>query len=309
MRSSSTFVVVADILGDLAVAVIKLVVAWFSGSSAMLAEGIHTLVDTSNGLLLWLGITLARRPPDDTHPFGHGLEVYFWGLVVAILIFGAGGGMSIYEGVERLLHHAPDSGDPTWSYVVLAVSLVFEAVTSVIAYREFARQQRGRTIWETIHGSKDPTTFIVLLENVAAVLGVAIAFLGIFLGKVLDIPALDPVASILVGVLLAAVAIVLVRETRSLMLGEGASPKVIDDIRARLEADPAVVNARRPLTLFLGPRRMLVVADVQFDPRLTANEVEASIARMEADIRDRYPKVSHLFLEAAAVSRSSTARA
>jgi cation diffusion facilitator family transporter len=306
--TSSRLVVVADLVGGVGVAVVKFVVAALSGSSAMLSEGIHSLVDTGNSALLLLGLRLSERPPDDEHPFGYGLELYFWSLVVAVLIFGVGGGMSIYNGIRHLSRPEPLQ-NLAWNYVVLGCSAVFEAFVWGITYKAFAERRRGRGVWETIHTSKDPTTFTVLLENSAALVGLLIAFLGIFLSQLLALPVLDGVASILIGLLLAAVAMVLIYESRSLLLGEGADPRTVADIRARVEADPAVVRAARPLTLYLGAERVLVALDIQFRPGLTAQEVEQAVDRLEADIRSRYPRVTHIFLEAEALTARPAPRA
>jgi cation diffusion facilitator family transporter len=171
---SSALIVLADIAGGLAVA------AAVSGSSALLSEGIHSLLDTGNGVFLWVGLKLSRRPPDDEHPFGHGLELYFWSLIGAIFLFAVGGGMSVYEGIGHVLSPHPIE-DPTWNYVVLGCSAVFELVVLAISVRDFGRRRRGRGVWETIHASKDPAGFTVLLENAAAMLGLVLAFLGVLL--------------------------------------------------------------------------------------------------------------------------------
>src|SRR5262249_46321300 len=184
----------------------------------MLSEGIHSLIDTGNGVLLWIGLKLSRRPADETHPFGHGLELYFWSLMVAIFLFAVGGGMSVYQGIGRVLRPHPLE-DSTWSYIVLGCSAVFELIVLVISVRDFGRRRRGRGVRETIHASKDPAGFTVLLENAAPLLGLMIAFLGIFLSRVLGLPVLDGVASIIIGVMLAAISCVLIFESRSLMLG------------------------------------------------------------------------------------------
>jgi cation diffusion facilitator family transporter len=298
---SSTLVVLADIAGGLAVAVVKFVAAAMTGSSAMLAEGIHSLIDTGNGVLLWVGIKLSRRPADDEHPFGHGLELYFWSLIVAVFLFAVGGGMSVYEGIGHVLDPHP-AESPTWNYVVLGCSAVFESVVLIISARDFRRRRRGRGLWETIHTSKDPAGFTVLLENVAAVLGLVLAFLGVYLSRALQMPELDGVASILIGLVLAAVACVLVYESRSLLLGEGAGPQVLAEIRRLVESDPGVVGARRPLTMYFGPDQLLVALDVQFRPRLTSEEVEQTVDRIEAAIRRRLPQVRYIFLEAESIT-------
>lgn len=298
---SSRFVVLADIAGGCAVAAVKFLAAVVTGSSAMLSEAIHSLVDTGNGGLLWLGMRLARRPPDDDHPFGHGLELYFWSLVVAVLIFGVGGGMSVYEGITHVLR--PERlENPMWNYLVLACSAAFEAVAWGVSLKAFLMRRRGRGVWETIHASKDPATFTVLLENSAALVGLLVAFLGILLSHLFRLPVLDGVASIVIGLLLAAVATVLVVESRSLLLGEGANEQTVADIRTLTESDPAVVHARRPLTLHFGPDQILVTLDVQFRPGLTAREVEEAVDRLEASIRRKHPQVKHIFLEAESIT-------
>jgi len=298
---SSTFVVLADIAGGLGVAAVKFVAAAVTGSSAMLSEGIHSLIDTGNGVLLWIGITLSRRPADDTHPFGHGLELYFWSLIVAVFLFAVGGGMSVYEGIGHVRHPRPIE-DPSWNYVVLGCSAVFEAVVLIISIRDFRRRRRGRGVWATIHASKDPAGFTVLLENVAAMLGLVFAFLGILLSRRLGMPVLDGVASIAIGVMLAGVSCVLIHESRSLMLGEGADPAAVADIRRLVESDAAVVRARRPLSMYFGPDQILIALDVQFRPGLSSEEVEKAVDRIEAAVRRRLPQVRYIFLEAESIT-------
>jgi cation diffusion facilitator family transporter len=298
---SSTRVVVADIAGGVAVAAVKFVAAVVTGSSAMLSEGIHSLIDTGNGVLLWVGLKLSRRPPDDNHPFGHGLELYFWSLIVAIFLFAVGGGMSVYEGIWHLSRPHPIE-DATWSYVVLGCSAVFDGVVLAISLRDLARHRRGRGVWETIHASKNPAGFTVLLENVAATLGLVIAFLGVFLSRRLGLPELDGVASIAIGVMLAAVSVVLIYESRSLMLGEGADPKAVADVRRLVESDPAVVRARKPLSMYFGPDQILIALDVQFRPGLSSQELEKAVDRIEAAVRNRLPQVKHIFLEAESIT-------
>jgi cation diffusion facilitator family transporter len=298
---SSTRVVLADIAGGVAVAAVKFVAAAFTGSSAMLSEGIHSLIDTGNGVLLWVGLKLSRRPPDDTHPFGHGLELYFWSLIVAIFLFAAGGGMSVYEGIGHVRDPRPVE-DPTWNYVVLGCSGVFEAVVLAVSIRGFLRVRRGRGVWATIHRSKNPAGFTVLLENAAAALGLVIAFLGVFLSRELALPVLDGAASIAIGAMLAAVACVLVYESRSLMLGEGADPEAVADIRRLVESDPAVVRACKPLSMYFGPDQILVGLDVQFRHGLSSQELEEAVDRIEAAIRRRLPQVRHIFLKAESIT-------
>src|SRR3982074_1768572 len=197
MQTESRTAIFAAITGNLAIAATKFVAAFFTGSSAMLSEGIHSLVDTGNGGLLLLGFRMSQKPPDANHPFGHGKELYFWSLVVAILIFALGGGMSVYEGVTHLSH--PQGHHSMWDYVVLGFAIVFESFSFYFAFRAFQSQMTGQGVFQTIRASKDPTTFTVLFEDTAALLGLIVAFLGIFLGHLLNNPYLDGVASVGIG--------------------------------------------------------------------------------------------------------------
>lgn len=221
MASGSKIAIYAAIGGNLAIAMMKFTAAGLSGSSAMLSEGVHSLVDTGNGGLLLFGIHKSKQPPDATHPFGYGKELYFWALIVAVLIFGVGGGISIYEGILHLIHPAPLE-DPAWSYVVLGLATVFEAFVFIVAFRAFQDiKGEEQNIWQAIKTSKDPTTFTVLFEDAAALLGLIVAFVGIFLAHYFNNPYLDGVASVVIGVILATVAVLLVYESKGLLVGEG----------------------------------------------------------------------------------------
>ncbi len=215
----------------MAIAATKFTVAGITGSSAMLSEGIHSAVDSFNGVLLLVGIRLSQRPATPEHPFGYGKELYFWGLIVAVLIFGLGGGISFYEGVQHIRHPEP-LHDPTWNYVVLGAAAVFEGASFVVALRLFLRQAGQTPFWEALHRSKDPTHYTVLAEDAAALIGLAIAATGIALSHRLQMPVLDGVASLLIGLLLAGVALLLIRESRGLLIGEGIRPETAQAIRA-----------------------------------------------------------------------------
>lgn len=297
----SKFVIYAALAANLAIALTKLIAAAITQSSAMLAEGVHSVVDTGNELLLLLGIRLSQRPPDETHPFGYGRELYFWTLIVAILLFGLGGGISVYEGILHLLDPVPII-DPTWGYIVLGLAFIFEGISWTFALRGFLAARGKRGIWETIHTTKDPTIVTVLFEDSAALLGLCVAFLGIFLADLLDNPYFDGVASILIGLILAAVASVLAYETRGLLIGEGADPHIVASIRRLVKQDSAVERVRRPLTMHFGPQDVFVGLDVQFRSTLSADEVETTVERLEKAIRRRYPMVKHIFLEAKSIS-------
>src|SRR5215475_2637530 len=226
MHSSSKKVIYAAIAGNLAIAVTKFVAAGFTGSSAMLSEGIHSLVDTGNGGLLLLGIRKSQDPPDETHPFGHGKELYFWTLIVAILIFAVGGGISAYEGVLHILNPRPIRS-AVWSYTALGLAMVFEGSSLAVAWREFSRVKGRRGFWQTIRQSKDPTIYTIIFEDSAALAGLVVALVGIFLTEQTGNPTYDGSASIIIGLLLAGVAVYLANESKGLLIGEGADRRTL----------------------------------------------------------------------------------
>jgi cation diffusion facilitator family transporter len=301
MTSGSKKAIYAAIGGNLAIAVTKFAAAFFTGSSAMLSEGIHSLVDTGNGGLLLMGIRLSHKPADATHPFGYGKEVYFWTLVVAILIFAGGGGFSIYEGVLHLLHPS-ELSDPVWNYLVLGFAAVFEGFALAVAYKAFRAIQGEQTVWEAIKRSKDPTTFTVLFEDSAAMLGLVVAFLGVFLSHRFNNPYLDGAASVLIGVILSAVAMLLAWESKGLLVGEGADSRIVESVRRLAQADPDVERVKNPLTMHFGPHNVLLTMDIQFRPGLSAREVEAAIDRLEKAIQSQYPDIRHIFIEAESIA-------
>ena len=300
MTGESKVAIFAAIVANLAIAITKFIAAFFSGSSAMLSEAIHSLVDTGNGGLLLVGLRQSRKAPDDNHPFGHGKELYFWPLIVAILVFSLGGGMSVYEGITHILH--PHHGDPTWSYIVLGLAFAFESVSGFLAFKAFRKELKGGGVVETIKGSKDPTTFTVLFEDSAALAGLIVAFLGILLGHVLGNPYLDGVASIIIGVILASVAVFLAYETKGLLIGEGVDPKTLQSIRSIAADDNAVQKVRKSLTMHFGPHEVLLALDVEFKPELSSKQIGDAVNRMEANIRARHPEIQHIFIEAKALT-------
>lgn len=300
MTSESKTAVIAAIVGNVAIAVTKLIAAYFSGSSAMLSEGIHSLVDTGNGALLLVGFRRSQRPPDDAHPFGHGKELYFWPLVVAILIFALGGGMSIYEGVTHIMH--PQHGEAKWNYIVLAFAFFFESISSYFAFKAFRGELRGRNPLQAIKESKDPNTFTVLFEDSAALLGLIVAFVGIFLGQVLHNPYIDGVASIIIGLILAVVACFLAYESKGLLIGEGVDQTTLDSIRSIAGDDADVAEVRKALTMHFGPQTVLLALDVNFKPEVTSEALTNAINRIERKIRERHPEIKYVFIEAKAWS-------
>jgi len=282
---------------NLAIAATKFVVAGFTGSSAMLSEGIHSLVDTGNGALLLVGLKRSQLPSSPQHPFGHGKELYFWSLIVGVLIFGLGGGLSLYEGFVHMREPTPLK-DPTWNYVVLACAAVFEGSSFTIAWRQFARQRGDAPVWQSLRASKDPATYTVLAEDSAALTGLAIAAAGIFFSHRLDMPRLDGAASAVIGLLLAGVAVLLIRESRGLIVGEGLKPETAREIQEIVRREVAVRGVGPLLSMYIGADEVLVTLDVVFDPDTPADQMAAAIKRIEARVRERFPKIRRIYIEA-----------
>ena len=300
----SKIVVYGAICSNVGIAVCKYVAALITGSSAMLAEAIHSTVDSCDSVLLLVGLSRSKRPADETHPFGHGKELYFWTLLVAVLIFGIGGGMGIYEGITHLLHPEPLT-DPLWNYVVLGIGVVLEGASFVIAVRNFLKSKpEGVSIFRAVRRGKDPTVFTVMFEDAAALLGLLFAFLGVFLGHVLENPYLDGAASIAIGLLLGCVAAWLAAESKGLLVGEAALPNEVAAIEKAARDDPAVTRAGRPVTMYLGPQSILVGLDVNFDDALTADRIEEAVRRLEEAVKKAVPKVTHVYIEARSLLRA-----
>lgn len=291
----------AAIIGNGLIAVTKFVAAAVTGSSAMLSEGIHSMVDTGNGGLLLLGLRRAKIPADDAHPFGYGKEVYFWTLVVAMMIFAGGGGVSIYEGA-RHLGHPVETGDPTVAFIVLGLAFIFEGFALTVAWREFDKSRGTASTWGTIRTSKDPTAFAVLLEDSAAMGGIIVAAAGIGAAHLLDLPVLDAVASIVIGFLLVGVAIVLARETRGLLVGEAAEDELSAGVRRQALEDEAVSGVARMLTMHVGPEDVLVNLDLTLRAGLDAADVADAMSRLEREIKRAHPRIRYLFMETAAIA-------
>lgn len=295
-QKGNNLVVYAALAGNLLIAITKLVAAAFTGSSAMLSEGIHSLVDTGNELLLLYGLYRAGRPPDAGHPLGHGRELYFWSFVVALLIFAIGAGVSAYEGVLHIMVPEPMEA-PFANYIVLALSAVFEGISWTIALLEFNKQRGPLGYLEAIRESKDPTTFTVLVEDSVALIGLAVAFVGILASQVFDDPRLDGVASIGIGILLAATATFLARESKNLLIGEQALPEVRDAIIRLAGADPSIRQVNGVITMQLGPEQVVAALSAEFANHLTADGIEKTIERLEAAVHAETPEVTTLFVK------------
>lgn len=302
---SSKVAIVAALAANLAIAIIKFIAAGFTGSSAMLAEGIHSVVDTANEWLLLLGLRKSQRPAHEGRPFGYGRELYFWSFIVAIFIFAIGGGISVYEGIEHLRHPTP-VGNPLWNYVVLGLAFLFDGASFLVARRTFNAQRKGRSFWRAFRSSKDPSTFVVLFEDAADLLGLIVAFLGVFLSHYFNNPALDGIASLLIGVILLVVAVLLLRENKSLLLGEPAEAAMLQEVTTLVTADAAVVATDAPLSSYLSPHEILLVLRVEFQPTLTAMQLTEAVDRLEAAVQNRYPDVRHVFVEPCFVQHSAS---
>jgi cation diffusion facilitator family transporter len=295
--SSSKTVIYAALAGNMIIAVSKFAAAWVTGSSAMVSEAIHSLVDTGNQVLLLHGMRQAAKPPTTEHPFGFGLQLYFWTFVVAILIFGLGAGVAVLEGINKLLHPQAIS-NPWVNYAVLALGVVFEGITWIVAFRAFSTG-KGRLSWlDAIRSSKDPTVFTVLFEDTAALLGLFIAAVGLAIGEWFDLPAMDGVASIVIGALLAATASFLAYESHSLLTGEGVQPEVRASIRRLAEAEPGITRINELLTMHFGPKDVLVAVSLDFEDGQLASSVESTVTRLERRIKAAHPNVTRVFIEA-----------
>ena len=301
MKANSQGAVLAALAGNVAIAAIKFMVAGISGSAAMWAEGIHSLVDTGNQALMLIGMRRSKQPPDVRHPFGHGKELYFWNLMVAVLIFGVGGGISAYEGLLRMISPRPVE-QTFWNYVVLSAAFLIEGASFTVAFRAFTAQHGAADILGDIVASKDPTTYTVLAEDGAALVGLLIAAGGIFLSHALRFPSLDGLASILIGLLLATVASFLIRECRGLLVGEGVDAATEREIRKMVSEDPLVESVRRPLTMYLGPNNALLTLDVQFRSSASVSDVARSIDRLKFAIRNTFPDLKRIYVEAETAS-------
>jgi cation diffusion facilitator family transporter len=294
-------VIYAAIVANLGIAAAKFVVAAITGSAAMLAEGIHSAVDTGNELLLLIGEHISERPADRRHPFGYGKALYFWALIVAMSVFALGGGLSIYHGIVSL--RAPEAlGDPFWNYVVLGVSALFEGYSWNVSRRELNRARKpGSSLWQTFRASKDASVFTVFVEDSAALIGLFIAGLGIFLGHWFDNPYIDPAASVLIGLLLVGAAFTLARQTGDLLVGQSIGPDATARLRQIFTDDPDVIDVSRVQTMQLGPDEVLLTASVRFRRCTSIDEVETAIARLEQTVAAAYPSVRHIYFESAAL--------
>jgi cation diffusion facilitator family transporter len=294
--AESKFALYGAIAANVAIAVTKFAVAAITGSSAMMSEAIHSLVDTGNGALLLVGVRRSQQPATQQHPFGYGKELYFWSLIVAVLIFGLGGGISFYQGVLRVRDPHPLE-NAFWNYIVLACAAVFEGASFALSMRQFARERGDTPFWEALHTSKNPATYTVIAEDSAALAGLAIAAAGVYASHRLHMPRLDGVASMAIGLLLAGVAVLLIRESRGLLIGEGIRPDTAVAIRQLVAAEPGVVEVGHLLSMYVGPDEALLTFEVVFDADVPASDIAATIRHVEQAIRERFHTLRRIYIE------------
>ncbi len=295
--NASTKVIIAALLGNAAIAVTKFFAAFVTGSSAMLSEGIHSLVDTGNQILLLYGLKQAKKPADEAFPFGHGKEVYFWSFVVAILIFAVGAGVSVYEGIRHVITPAQIE-NPMVNYIVLGLALLFEGAAWFFALKEFGKLKGNRGYIEAVQRGKDPSMFVVLFEDSAALLGLLIAMLGIFLTQLTGIAVFDGIASIMIGLILGGTAVWLAIETKGLLIGEGANKEVTDNIRQLAESFDEVERVNELLTMHMGPEFLLVNISIRFRRGQLTREIESVIQDIDTKIKAEHAEVKRIFVEA-----------
>lgn len=304
---SGKLVIYAALAGNSLIAVTKFIAAAMTGSSAMLSEGVHSVVDTGNQVLLLYGLKRAERPPDERFPFGHGKEIYFWSFVVAILIFAVGAGVSIYEGIRHLLHPNPIV-NPTVNYIVLGLAMVFEGAAWTFAFREFSRSKGKWGYIEAVHRGKNPTLYVVLFEDSAAMLGLTVAFFGVLLGHLTGNPYYDGTASIIIGLILGGTAVCLAYETKGLLIGESAEKEIVDRIRRSAAVIPAIQRVNEVLTLHMGPDFILVNISVDFADNVSAGDVEKILQDLDQRIKKEHPEVKRVFIEPEAWQTSARSR-
>jgi len=289
---------------NLLIAVTKFIAGAFTNSSSMIAEGIHSTVDTSNQLLLLYGLKRSIKPADEYRPFGYGKELYFWSFIVSIMIFGLGGVLSVSQGITHIRH--PESlVNPGWNYIVLALSFVFEGASLLVAIKEFNQTRKGLSWWKAIIKSKDPSGFLVLFEDGAAVLGLLIVFILMVLSHQFNMPFLDGLASVLVGILLIFVSFILARESRSLLMGEGLSPETQQKLKDLTEADPDVIAVKSILSTYQSPKEVLLILVLTFRPELDTEDLTGAIDRIREKIKAEYELVKFVIIQPQSVNITS----
>lgn len=298
--SNSKKAIIGAIVANTLIAISKFIASFFTGSSAMLSEGIHSLVDTANGFLLLLGIKRSKKEPDEKHPFGYGQEVYFWSFLVAILIFGLGGGFALYEGIHHTLHPS-EPGNPIWNYVVLTLAMAFEGVALHLALKAFKTSRGNLGFVEAIRKSKDSATFAVIIEDSAALLGLMFAMIGVTLAQLTGNGIWDGISSIAIGLLLFTVSAFLAKEAKGLLVGEGMRPEELVALENLLNNHAKINRFETPKSLHFGPEEILLALDIDFQDGLTTDELEQEIYLIEKEIAALNPKITKIYIETKAI--------
>jgi len=294
---SSKKAIYAALAGNGMIALTKFFASAYTGSSAMFSEAIHSVVDTGNQILLLYGIKRSERPADKTHPFGYGMEVYFWSFVVAILLFGLGSGVSIYEGISKIQNPHPVT-NPFVNYIVIGFAIIFETIAFSVAYRELRKTKGSQSLIKAIRTSKDPTIFTVLFEDFAALLGLMVAGLAIYFGEVLNLPILDGIASVIIGLILALTASLLAFECKGLLCGEAANDQIVAGIEDIVKGETDVLYINEILTMHLGPQDILLNISLDFKDAMSSGNVQTTISELETSIKSKFPEIKRVFIEA-----------
>lgn len=294
--SGSKIAIYGAIAANLAIAVAKFIASYITGSAAMLSEGIHSAVDSTNGMLLLYGIKKSKTPPDLKHPFGYGKEIYFWSFVVALLIFALGGGIAIYEGILHILHPEP-SNNVTVNYIVLGLAIVFEGTSLVVALKQFSGRVTLKGLLKRIRKSKDAAGFAIIIEDLGAMVGLIVALIGVFIGDYFDYPYADGAASVIIGMILTGMAVVLATETKGLLLGESLREDEVAVIEDIFVEHPGVIEHGVIKSIHFGPESVLVGIDVEFNDSYTVDQLEKEVLNIEAEILEKLPHVDKVYLE------------
>ena len=294
----SKFFIYVALGADIIIAVTKFIAAGVTGSSAMVSEGIHSIIDSINQVLLLVGVRSSQKKPDEKRPFGYGKELYFWSFIVSLLIFTVGGCFSFYEGIRRLQNKTLE-GDQAWNYGVLAVAFVVTMISAIVSLRKFNKQRGDQDFWPAIRESKDPSVFTVLLGEFGDLAGLVIAFAGVFLGQLLHNPFYDAAASMIIGAILVGISIILVLESKSLLMGESVGRKTMRSIVSLTEKDPAVQKVKKHFSMYMAPEEVVLQLITVFKKNLTTEQIIEAIHRIEGSIRQQFPRVKQIFIEPA----------
>jgi cation diffusion facilitator family transporter len=292
----SRLFIYVSLVVDIAIAISKFVAAAFTGSSSMISEGIHSVIDAISQLLLIWGILTSRKKADYTRPFGYGKELYFWSFIVSLVIFILGGCISFYEGLMRLKEPALE-GSQAWNYSILGVAFLFTTVSLTSALKAFNKQRGNKPFWKAVRESKDPSTFIVLFGDVGDMLGLIVAFLGVLLGRIFHDPYYDGIASMAIGVIMIVISGMLISESKSLLMGETTSKKTLRKIIALMKADEAVIKVRKHFSMYMGPEEVILQLNTVFKDNLTTGQITDAIERITKTIQHEFPRIKQIFIE------------